>query len=168
MVINATSSAGRLMDELARTEINAMPVAFHFRVWLNGVLPPLDCSFQEVSGIEQTMQTEDVVCGGENRFVYKLPTGMHQNNLVLKRGIATLASPLYLWCRSVLEGGLSIPIVPMGIHVHLLNADRLPVRAWMFHDAYPVKWSVDAFNATKNDVVIESIELAYLHSTRVL
>jgi hypothetical protein len=37
---------------------------------------------------------------------------------------------------------------------------------WSFADAYPVNWEVENFNATKNAVAIEKIELAYSTSRR--
>jgi hypothetical protein len=40
------------------------------------------------------------------------------------------------------------------------------LRAWQFNDAYPVKWSVEGFSSTKNDVAIEQIAFAYTYSQR--
>ena len=59
-----------LLDELI-----APPTAFRFSVSV-GILPlPIDCSFQEVSGLAQTMETEAVREGGENRLVHQLRIG---------------------------------------------------------------------------------------------
>lgn len=59
-----------LLDELI-----APPTAFRFSVSV-GILPlPIDCSFQEVSGLDQTMETEAVREGGENRLVHQLRIG---------------------------------------------------------------------------------------------
>jgi phage tail-like protein len=139
----------------------APPVAFHFTVGF-GVLPPsTDSSFQEVSGISAEMETESLVEGGENRFVHKLPKAMKHPNLVLKRGVAALSSPLVRWCRAVLEGGLVQPIEPRTLHVFLLDADGLPVRAWSFDRAWPLRWEIEAFGATKNELALEKIEFAY-------
>ena len=33
--------------------------------------------------------------------------------------------------------------------------------AWSFTGIYPMKWEIDAFNSTKNDVAIETISLRY-------
>jgi len=142
--------------------------AFHFAVSI-GVLGLLtDAAFQEVGGIGSEMTTEPFHEGGENRYVLQLPTGAKNTNLTLKRGVASLASPLVLWCKSVLEGGLGESITPCLVNVLLLDELHLPVRTWTFENAYPVKWSVAGFNAMRNEVALETIELSYTTSTRML
>ena len=42
---------------------------FHFVVYFNGLLPnPIDISFQSVSGLSVTVETESYAEGGENRL----------------------------------------------------------------------------------------------------
>ena len=104
--------------------------------------------------------------GGENRFVHQLPKAMKNPRLTLKRGVAALDSQLVAWCRNVLEGGLVRPIVPKLLHVFLLDANGAPLRAWSFANAYPVRWEVESFNSTKNELALEKIELSYAYSKR--
>jgi phage tail-like protein len=144
----------------------APPVAFHFAVSFGAMPPAVDGSFQEVSGIAPEMETEAVSEGGENRFVHQLPKAVKNSKLTLKRGVAGLESPLVSWCRAVLEGGLVRPIVPKVVHVFLLDGAGLPLRAWSFANAYPVRWEVEAFNSTKNELALEKIELSYAYSKR--
>jgi len=126
-----------------------------------------DTSFQEVSGISSELETEPVVEGG-NQYVRQLPKSVKHTNLVLKRGIANMTSPLVIWCRTVMESNFMLPIVPASVNVYLMNEVHIPVRGWLFSEAYPVKWNVDAFNSTKNEVAIETIELSYIYSTRII
>ncbi len=140
-----------------------LPVAFYFKVSVGGVLDK-DTSFQEVSGIGAQMDTEEFSEGGENRFVYQLPKAKKHQNLVLKRGITLKSSPLVKWCKTVLEGDLNNPIQPKDLVVSLLNFKEIPLRTWNFSNAYPVKWDMEAFNSTKNEVAIEQIELSYTFS----
>lgn len=139
--------------------------AFYFKVIFTSNQGSSDTSFQEVSGISVKMETEPVVEGG-NQFTLQLPKALKHDNLVLKRGIANRKSPLVRWCRDVLESNFAIPIKPQQVSVVLMNAQGLPVRRWEFNNAFPVKWGVDAFNATKNDVAIETIELSYSNAIR--
>lgn len=141
------------------------PSAFYFKV-IFGKNEERDTSFQDVSGIGPEIETEDVVEGGENRFVHRLPKAVKHPKLVLKRGIAPVDSPLVKWCKSVLEGGLSAAIETKELHVRLLNENKDPLRAWSFVNAYPIKWEIESFNSTKNEVAIEMIELSYDYSTR--
>lgn len=144
------------------------PSAFYFRVSFAGSLKIPDSSFQEVSGISTEMVTEEVVEGGENRYVHKLPTAIKHGNLELKRGIAPMTSPLVRWCRSAMEMDFMEPIVGQSITVSLMNNDQDPIRVWTFANAFPVKWEVDSFNSTKSEVAIEKIVLSYTYSNRMI
>ena len=140
--------------------------AFHFKLMFTKA-PGADTSFQDVSGISSEIDVQEVVEGGENRFVHRLPKGVKHPLLTLKRGIAGLTSPLVIWCKSVLEGDFIVPILTQEIAVFLLDENQSPIRGWGFSQAYPVKWEIDSFNSTKNDVAIETIELSYNYSVRI-
>ncbi|ABK98005.1 phage tail protein [Pelobacter propionicus] len=143
------------------------PPAFYFQVAFERTPGTIDSSFQEVSGISLELETEEYVEGGENRFYYQLPKGVKHPRLVLKRGIATTASPLARWCKNVIEE-CSFPIQPRLLKVFLLNEQGDPVRSWSFANAFPVKWEVDSFNSTKNELAIEKIEISYSSAEREL
>lgn len=144
------------------------PSAFYFRVVFGATLGLTDTSFQEVSGISAEIDVEPIVEGGENRFVHQLPKGVKHTNLELKRGIASMTSPLVIWCRSIMELDFIASVVTQPISVFLMNENGIPIRAWTFANAWPVKWSVDSFNSTKNEVAIEKIVLSYTYANRIL
>jgi phage tail-like protein len=144
------------------------PPAFYFTVSFSNTLGLLDCSFKEVSGIKSEMDLEPFQEGGENRFIHQLPKGSKQSKLTLKRGIAKYTSPLVAMCRDVLEGGLISPIKPVSLVVSLLNAEGIPMRSWSFDNVFPVSWEVEAFDAMKNEVAIEKIELSYNCANRII
>jgi len=144
------------------------PSAFYFTVAFDDASGMSDTSFQDVSGIGSEIETEAYVEGGENRFTHQLPKSVKNTNLVLKRGIASDSSPLVKWCRDTFEGDFAKPIVPMSLMVYLMNEEKEPIRAWSFSHSYPVKWEVENFNSTKNEVAIEKIELSYNYSTRLI
>jgi len=62
---------------------SSYPVGFYFELSFRGE----DAAFQEVSGMSKELSVEEVVCGGENRFKYRLPTVSSSQNLVLKRAL---------------------------------------------------------------------------------
>ncbi len=124
-----------------------------------------DSSFQEVSGIGPEIQTEDVIEGGVNTYVHQLPKSVKHPKLVLKRGIASNISGLVRWCKEVLEE-FSIPIKTKDIYVLLLNEEGIPIRAWSFFNAYPVRWEIESLESTKNNVAIEKIEISYNYSKK--
>jgi len=142
------------------------PPAFSFAVSIgNGTAIP-DAAFSEVAGIGTDIETDAVQEGGENRFVHQLPKQVKHGLLELKRGIAHLDSPLAKWCAATLEGDFVKPIDLQIIIVKLTGANGEILRTWQFNDAWPVKWSVDPFSSTKNEVAVEKISLAYSYARR--
>jgi len=136
---------------------------FYFSLAIAGLKSNVDAAFQEVSGFSKELHLEEVVCGGENRFKYRLPSTTTFQNLVLKRGVTLSDSPLLKWCMDTLDNGLAMPIATHDIIVNLLNEKGQSCKSWTFVKAYPVKWSASELNSEKNAVFIETIELAYLY-----
>ena len=142
------------------------PTGFHFRVNVEGLNSDngdIDIGFQEVSGINATVGETTYEEGGENRFVHRLPERVTYDKLVLKRGVLK-GSELIGWFREAVE---SFKFDPKGILVTLLNEEHEPLEAWSFINAYPVKWSVSSFDAQKNEVTVETIEMAFQYFRRL-
>ena len=147
---------------------NYPPSEFYFKVVFAATGGMFDTSFQDVSGISSSIQTESYTELSENGFVYELPKSITHENLKLKRGIAKMTSPLVIWCQTIFLGNFSLPIIPMPVLVYLMNEHKVPIRGWAFTNAFPVKWSVDEFSSTKNKVAIETIELKYNSMARII
>lgn len=118
-------------------------------------------SFQEVSGLSSEMDLETVKEGGENTFVYRLPTQVKHSNLVLKRALEAAPSSIIDWVKDALEGGLMNAIKPCIINISLLGKDQSPLKTWTANNAYPVKWDISPFGSQKNELAIETLEFAY-------
>ncbi len=141
------------------------PPGFHFQVqFLLEGAGDADTRFQEVSGLGQDLNTEELVEGGQNAFAYQLPVGTRHGNLVLKRGLLT-GSRVVEWVRDAIE---AFEFAPAEVIVTLLNEEHAPLAAWSFTHAYPVKWNLGNLNATENSVLIETLELAYQRQSAIL
>ena len=141
------------------------PTGFHFSVEFE--LPGLtdkDQRFQDISGLNQEISTENLVEGGENRFSYQLPERVSYQNLVLKRGML-IDSGLRVWIKKAVD---NFVFQPVNLTVKLLNELHTPLSAWYVVNAYPVKWNVSNFNAEENKLVIETIELKYQYYKSIL
>lgn len=139
---------------------NQYPVGFYFSISFDDLE---QCFFQEVSGLSNEMNVEEVMSGGENRFKYRLPKVSTSKNLVLKRGMFPKTSSLLKWCEDTLEGGLSAPIQTKNITIRLVNQESDVLMKWIFHDAYPVKYAVSDLTSQENQVAVETVELAYTY-----
>ena len=134
------------------------PVAFHFRVRFGSSSKDSpDCRFQDVGGLSVSLGVEEVKEGGENRFSHRLPNPARYGNLVLKRGLL-LDSEVKDWIEDAV---MNFSFEPKEVHIDLLNEAHEPLASWTFTKVWPVKWQVSNFKSTGNEVVVETLELAY-------
>ncbi|MCD8179597.1 MAG: phage tail protein [Tannerellaceae bacterium] len=126
----------------------------------------IELPFKEVSGLSVEIEQEMVVEGGLNTHVHRLSKQMKHANLVLKGALKPVNSLHVLWIKTILEGSLLLPILPIPISVTLLNAQGSPSYHWLCANAYPVKWDIEPLDSEKNSVLIESLEFSYSTITR--
>ncbi len=110
---------------------------FHFKVIFTNLSSDadIDTRFQEVSGLNVELSTEELSEGGENRFVYKLPVRAKFPNLILKRGMPTIqASPLIDWVKDAIY---HFEFKQCSILVNLLNEKHEAAASWAFDGVYP-------------------------------
>lgn len=138
-------------------EIYSLIPAFSFRVDFGEGVDADNIPFVEVSGIQVDIPYDEVWGGGENNRVYKLPKSVKLPNLVLKKGVVPHPNKFVAWCENAIY---NFEFQPVTVTVSLVNGDEA-VKSWEFSHAYPVKFEVSSFDANKNELVIETIELAY-------
>ena len=133
-------------------------VGFHFLVTFE-LFPqlPYDLQFQEVSGLNVTMESEPFKEGGENRFIHQLPVRTSYSDLVLKRGKCAGSGVLH-WAKNAIE---NFEFKPANVMISLLNDDHLPLYNWYVINAIPKKLEISGFNAERSEVVIETLTLSY-------
>ncbi|TEW66144.1 phage tail protein [Mucilaginibacter phyllosphaerae] len=123
-----------------------------------GVLPNmLDIRFQKVSGLQADINMDSINEGGQNLYTHRIPTGASYSNLVLERGLLSRS----LLNRSFQDAFSEFRFSPSNVLVTVFNDENKPASGWLFLKAYPVKWSFSNLDASANEVVIETMELAY-------
>ena len=147
--------------------------AFYFKVAfleLGVEIGDIETRFQEVSGIQEEMTVEEIEEGGINEYVHKLPKRTKFSNLVLKRALSTVPSVIAKWADNAI---LNYKFQLCQVNVSLMKAVKADketkyeeVKTWHFFGAYPVKIQWSDLNAQKNDLVIETLELAFRNVTR--
>lgn len=120
--------------------------------------------FSEVGGLSMEIQTEDMIAGGDNGFTIRLPKPPKTKNLVLKRALAASPPGIIDWARDALE---NFNFSTKTVIVSIVDYDDQPVKTWNIIKAYPVKLAVTDLSSSKNEIVIETLELAYQGLTLV-
>lgn len=119
--------------------------------------------FQEVGGLEVSIESEDVQEGGQNAYVHKLPGRMTWPNITLKRGI-TKQDNLLNWLHEASGekfGANGNKLTPKTAAITLLDGDGTRLRAWEFDSAFPVKWTGPTFAVSSNDAATEQLEITH-------
>lgn len=123
-----------------------------------GIVPnPIDIRFQRVSGLSATIETTTVNEGGQNLYTHRLPRRVGYQNLVLERGFM-IGSPLNIEFNVAMT---LFKFAPSNVLVTLLSASAVPLAAWLFLKAFPVRWATADLNGREDQVLIDTLELGY-------
>jgi phage tail-like protein len=111
--------------------------------------------FKSVSGLDAEVEVIELR-SIEELVTRKLPGRVRFSNVRLERGLTT-SRDLFDWWAAVLDGAVD----RRGVAIMLLDDSRRPVLRWELQQAWPVKWEISELDAAKNEVAIETIELAH-------
>jgi phage tail-like protein len=129
---------------------------FKFRVSIDGIQR---AGFREVSGLDAATDPIDYREGDDKTLtIHKLPGLKKFSNLTLKRGI-TDDHDLWKWRKQVMDG--KIKDCRKNGSIILMDDEGNDVAQWDFVEAWPTKWTGPSFNATANEVAIDTIELVH-------
>lgn len=136
-------------------------LAFCFRVTISDAgLNESTGLFKSVSGLEVETEVVDFKEGGVNEYTHKLVGGTKFKNIVLKRGFS--GSEFTNWRKKWESGKARVT----GF-IEQLDTKNNCVAKWQFVEGWPAKWSLSEFDASKNEVSIETLEIAHHGITRV-
>lgn len=130
--------------------------AFRFHVEIGGVTYGW---FRECTGLSSEIAVQDNPRGGEST-AGKLPGRPKYVNIVLKWGMtdAPEAKALYQWHLAAVKG----KVERKSGSIVLLDSNYKQEKArWNFKEGWPAKWEGPHFNATSDEVAIQTIEIAH-------
>ncbi len=128
--------------------------SFHFRVQVGGD----EFSCKEVTGFNIDNQIIEYRTGDSPRYSnITMPGLVKYGNITLKRGVMKSNNAFFDWLN---ETKLNKP-ERRDIIVSLLNENHEPVMTWKVQGAWVTKLTSPDLGADKNEVAIESIEIAH-------
>jgi phage tail-like protein len=136
------------------------PMTHRFGVFFfvaGSVLNPLDIRFQEVSGLQAAITTQPDNSAAAQMFHKVIPMGVKYGDLVLKRGVMLL-SPL---TQQVQLAFNDFKLLRSNVLVTIYSEIGVPTAAFLFAEAYPIAWEINSLNASKEEILIESLTLTY-------
>ncbi len=121
--------------------------------------------FKSVSGLKSESEVVSFVEGGINHSTRQLPGPVKWPNLVLKRGFTKGAhgQKLLKWREQWTDPNRSSgkPLQRLNGSVVQLSRDLQVVCRWEFVGGWPAKWEGPDFDASKNELAIETLEIAH-------
>lgn len=127
---------------------------YSFLVEIDGIA---SSAFKSVSGLAAEAEVIEYREGSDPvSSSRKLPGRVRYPNVRLSRGLTT-SRDLWDWWETVVNG----TVERRNVAITLLDDSRTPVLRWLLRDAWVAKFEAPEFDASKNEVAIESIELAH-------
>ena len=127
--------------------------SFNFRVELDGITR---AGFRECSGLDASQDPIEYREGTEGLTARKLPGLNKYSNISLKWGM-TDDTELWDWRKKAIAG----KVERKNGSIVLLDESGEEKLRWNFREAWPTKWTGPSFNATGNEVAIETLEIAH-------
>jgi phage tail-like protein len=135
---------------------------FKFKVQIEGFG---EAAFSTCSEIKSTAAVVEYREGGR-LISHKSPGLLTFDNVTLEEG-ATSSRAMYDWFRSVADAAASTGLIDNNykrpVDVLQLDRDNSVLKRWRLFGAWPTVFQAGAWDATSNETVIQSIEMAYDH-----
>jgi len=127
--------------------------SFNFAVEIDGLAR---AGFRECSGLDASQDPIEYREGTEGLTARKLPGLNKFSNITLKWGM-TDDTELWDWRKKAMTG----KVERKNGSIVLLDDTGAEKMRWNFREAWPTKWTGPSFNATGNEVAIETLEIAH-------
>lgn len=127
--------------------------SFNFAVEIDGLTR---MGFRECSGLDASQDPIEYREGTEALTVRKLPGLNKYSNITLKWGMTDDAE-MWEWRKKAMTG----KVERKNGSIVLLDDTGAEKMRWNFREAWPTKWTGPSFNATGNEVAIETLEIVH-------
>jgi phage tail-like protein len=133
--------------------------AYYFTLQVDGIV---DAYFRSCSGLKSEAEVQELAEGGLNTTTHKLVGRTKYPNIVLKQGFSghELFKLRELWLNDSPGAPLGVGGKRIGGIITQLGP-RGAERKWKFEEGWICKWEGPDFDASKNEVSVESIEIAH-------
>lgn len=113
-------------------------------------------TFNSCEGLGVEVVLEQREEGGNNGFVWQLPTRLKFTNIKLTRAVCSDTSEVMAWLSSMSTG-----FTPKTANISALTAERTVVASWGLLGVIPVRWTGPSLNLDSPKVATETLELAH-------
>ncbi|GLF96830.1 phage tail protein [Streptomyces yaizuensis] len=112
--------------------------------------------FNGCEGLASTVEVEQYQEGGNNGFVWQLPTRVNFSTIRLTRPLTADTAKVAAWISSVTTG-----ITQTTAQISALHANGEPVAQWGLLGVLPVSWTGPTLDPSSPAVATETLEIAH-------
>lgn len=122
-------------------------------------------SFSKITNIQNTMEYDTVLEGGNNQYAYALPKPKSQvETIILEKGVpqkaeADLVTKFKVGTR--LDKGMDIIVLKQEKGEGSQYSKGSVARAYGFHSGIITKWELNSLDAMGNEILINKVEIAH-------
>jgi phage tail-like protein len=129
---------------------------YNFRLEIDSINK---AGFRECSGLDASTDSVDYREGNEKGNIVRKLSGLNKHsNITLKSGITDDHS-LWDWRKQVIEGKMEN--VRKNGSIVLMDETGEEKLRWNFVNGWPTKWTGPSFNATSNEIAVETLEIVH-------
>ncbi len=126
---------------------------YRFFVEWKGII---HAGFRECTGLTSSQNAQEYREGTDPPTMRKIPGLTSYGNVTLRRGI-TNNDELWQWRRAIMEGSME----RRDVSIVLLDSVGQEKIRWNLVHCWPTSWTAPDFNATTDDIAVESVELVH-------
>ncbi len=126
---------------------------YSFRVEIDGITR---AGFRECTGLDSGQDPIDYREGTDSHTLRKLPGLLKYSHITLKWGISD-DHEFWDWQKQAADG----KVQRKNGSIILVDDTGAEKKRWNFREGWPTKWSGPSFNATSNEVAIETLEIVH-------
>jgi phage tail-like protein len=113
-------------------------------------------TFNSCEGLGLEIVLEQREEGGQNGFVWQLPTRIKYSNIKLSRPLCQDTTEVMSWLASMTTG-----VKPQTASIAAMTAERKIVAQWGLLGVIPVRWNGPSLNLDSPKVATETLEIAH-------
>jgi phage tail-like protein len=116
-------------------------------------------TFTSCEGLQVEFTFEEVMEGGNNAYVYRLPGRIKYQNVKLTRPLSRESTKIPIWLDTFAKKGHKRGLAT--IRAIGTDPSQPAVCVWVLKEVHPVRWTGPTFSADTSGVAKETLEIAY-------
>ena len=113
-------------------------------------------AFHACSGLGARVEMEQYAEGGNNGFVWQLPTRVTWSNITLSRAVTSDTAKIARWLEQIIH-----QVEPKDGEIVALEPKGTPITRWQVLGIVPVSWQGPSFDPNQSQPAIETLEIAH-------